>query len=90
MKKKLTAMLLAAGAMLGAWADLGGSGTKAAPYRIGNYADLVAFAAKVNGEGKFAAGVFVNFPPKADKFAGYSDSVNLQWTGSKFEPREMD
>ena len=49
MKTKLAAMLLALGAMLGAWADLGGSGTKAAPYRIGNYAELVAFAAKVNG-----------------------------------------
>ena len=49
MKTKLMAMLLSAGAMLGAWADLGGSGTQAAPYEIGNYADLVAFAAKVNG-----------------------------------------
>ena len=44
----------------------------------------------IDDEGKFTAGVFVNFPPKADKFAGYSDSVNLQWTGSKFEPREID
>ena len=49
MKKKLMTMVLAAGAMLGAWADLAGSGTKADPYQIGNYADLVAFAAKVNG-----------------------------------------
>ena len=52
MKTKLTAMLLAAGAMFGAFeagAALAGNGTKAAPYRIGNYAELVAFAAKVNG-----------------------------------------
>ena len=40
------ATLLTAGAMLGAWADLGGNGTKAAPYEIGNYADLVAFGAR--------------------------------------------
>ena len=52
MKTKLTAMVLALGAILGtfeAGAALAGSGTKAAPYRIGNYAELVAFAAKVNG-----------------------------------------
>ena len=52
MKKKLTAMVLALGAILGAFeagAALAGNGTKAAPYRIGNYAELVAFAAKVNG-----------------------------------------
>ena len=52
MKKKLTAMVLALGAMFGAFeadAALAGNGTKADPYRIGSYGDLVAFAAKVNG-----------------------------------------
>lgn len=49
MKKKLMTMVIAAGAMLGAWADLAGNGTKTDPYRIGSYGDLVAFAAKVNG-----------------------------------------
>ena len=52
MKKKLTAMVLALGAMFGtfeAGAALAGNGTKTDPYQIGNYADLVAFAAKVNG-----------------------------------------
>ena len=52
MKKILTAMVLALGAMFGAFeadAALAGSGTKADPYRIGSYDGLVAFAAKVNG-----------------------------------------
>ncbi len=52
MKKKLTAMVLALGAMFGAFeagAALAGNGTKTDPYRIGSYGDLVAFAAKVNG-----------------------------------------
>ena len=52
MKQKLTAMVLALGAILGtfeAGAALAGNGTKTDPYRIGNYSDLVAFAAKVNG-----------------------------------------
>ena len=52
MKKKLTAILLALGAMFGAFeagAALAGNGTKTDPYRIGSYGDLVAFAAKVNG-----------------------------------------
>ena len=60
MKKKLTAMVLALGAMFGAFeagAALAGNGTKADPYRIGSYGDLVAFAAKVNG-GLQSAGVF--------------------------------
>ena len=52
MKKKLTAMVLALGAILGTFeadAALAGNGTKTDPYRIGSYGDLVAFAAKVNG-----------------------------------------
>ena len=46
------AIALALGAILGtfeAGAALAGNGTKTDPYRIGSYADLVAFAAKVNG-----------------------------------------
>ena len=52
MKKILAAMVLALGAMFGAFeagAALAGNGTKTDPYRIGSYDDLVAFAAKVNG-----------------------------------------
>ena len=52
MKKKLTAMVIAAVAAFSvfeAGAALAGNGTKTDPYRIGSYGDLVAFAAKVNG-----------------------------------------
>ena len=45
---------------------------------------------RTDAEGKFTACVFVNFPPKAGKFAGYSDRVGLKWTGTKFEQGEMD
>ena len=48
MKKKLTAMVLALGAALGARADIGGSGTAASPYEI------AALAVLVGGESKSA------------------------------------
>ena len=33
----------------------------------------------------FDACVYVYFPPKAGKFTGYSDCINLRWTGTTFE-----
>ena len=51
-KTRLAAMLLAATAAFAASATdgtLAGSGTAASPYEIADYADLLAFSAKVNG-----------------------------------------
>ena len=36
------------------------------------------------GEGKFTAKVYVYFPPKAGKFAGYCEEVSLEWDGAAF------
>ena len=52
MKQKIVAMMVALATSLGASATdgtLAGSGTAVSPYEIADYADLLAFSAKVNG-----------------------------------------
>jgi len=36
-------------------------------------------------EGRFTAKVFMYFPPKAGKFAGYASDFELEWDGTTFE-----
>ena len=52
-------------------------------YKASATATLVP-TSDIDAEGKFTAGVFVTFPPKASKFAGYSEQVPLIWTGTAF------
>ena len=40
--------------------------------------------------GEFTACAYVNFPPKAGKFAGYSERIELRWTGTNFVPGGQD
>ena len=37
-----------------------------------------------NGKMAYPATVYVYLPPKAGKFAGLVDSVNIRWTGTAF------
>ena len=36
-------------------------------------------------EGVFRANVYIYFPPKKGKFAGYVSDFDLEWNGEKFE-----